>query len=114
MPLRCTSLDSITMLTVLAGDRLEGSGVNLVGSTALLKKKESEVDVKRRERTWRATYGIVDTTEGCRLARRTRFSRLRHKNAIRDEMPALITAHSTCTYQVLDTQMTLSISESVN
>ena len=43
------------MFTVCAGLLREGSGVNLVGSTAL---------------------GTVDTIEGCSWARSTKFSRL--------------------------------------
>ena len=36
IPFRYTRRDNITILIVLAGERFEGSGVNLVGSTALL------------------------------------------------------------------------------
>ena len=58
-------------------------------------------------------YGIVDTEEGWMLARRTRFSRLfaqKQEQLSHHE----VDNEDGITHQVLDTHITLSMSERVN
>jgi hypothetical protein len=50
IPFRYTKRESITMLIVLVGDRRDGSGVNFVGSTALL-QPHTHTDRHRQQPT---------------------------------------------------------------